>query len=94
MAEAGLELAGLSPEEAQAFVQSVDWTSTLGIPVPRQGGSYQKVEVDGEEGTLITTPRRGSEAGYTLIWIKGGIIYSLSGLGDGGNAIELADSLG
>jgi hypothetical protein len=93
VAEAGLELAGLSPEEAHSFVQSVDWTSTLVIPVPRQGASYQKFPVDGVEGTLITSPRRHGEAGYTLIWIKSGIIYSLSGLGDGGNALELADSL-
>ncbi|HEV2382870.1 MAG TPA: zf-HC2 domain-containing protein [Terriglobia bacterium] len=94
VAEAGLELAGLSPEEAQAFVQSVDWTSTLVIPVPRQGASYQKFPVDGTEGTLITSPRRGGQAGYTLIWIKSGIIYSLSGFGDGGNALTFADSLG
>jgi hypothetical protein len=93
VAEAGLELAGLSPEEAQTFVQSVDWTSTLVIPVPREGASYQKFPVDGTEGTLITSPRHGGQTGYTLIWIKGGIIYSLSGLGDGGNALTLADSL-
>ena len=95
IAEAGLEIAGLSPEEAQTFVQSVDWTSTLVIPVPRQGGSYQKEQVDGVEGTLISMPAQGKRpAGYTLIWIKDGVIYSLSGSGDAGNAGTLADSLG
>jgi len=94
VAEAGLELAGLGPGEAQEFVQSVDWTSTLVIPVPREGGSFQKEPVDGVEGTLISMPARGKRpAGYSLIWIRNGIIYSLSGAGDAGNAVELADSL-
>jgi len=94
VAEAGLELAGLSPAEAHDFVQSVDWTSTLVIPVPRQDGSFQKEPVDGVEGTLISMPPTGKRpAAYSLIWIKNGIIYSLSGSGDAGEAVTLADSL-
>ena len=94
VAEAGLELAGLSPAEAHDFVQSVDWTSTLVIPVPRQDGSFQKEPVDGVEGTLISMPPTGKRpAGYSLIWIKNGIIYSLSGSGDAGESLTLADSL-
>jgi hypothetical protein len=94
VAEAGLELAGLSPADAQEFVQSVDWTSTLVIPVPREGGSFEKEAVDGVEGTLISMPARGKRpAGYSFIWVKDGIIYSLSGSGDAGNAEELANSL-
>ncbi|HEY6291096.1 MAG TPA: zf-HC2 domain-containing protein [Terriglobia bacterium] len=94
VAEAGLEIGGLSPEEAHTFVQSVDWTSTLVIPVPVHGGSYQKEQVDGVEGTLISMPsQRRRSAGYTLIWIKDRVVYSLSGSGDASNAVELADSL-
>jgi hypothetical protein len=94
VAEAGLELAGLGPAEAQEFVQSVDWTSTLVVPVPREGGAFTKEPVDGVEGTLIAMPAKGKRpAGYSLIWVKEGIIYSLSGSGDASNAITLADSL-
>ncbi len=94
VAEAGLELAGLGPAEAHDFVQSVDWTSTLVIPVPREGGSFRKEPVDDVEGTLIAMPATGKRpAGYSLIWIKNGIIYSLSASGDGSDAITLADSL-
>jgi len=94
VAEAGLEVGGMSPAQAQAFVQSVDWTSTLVIPVPHEGGSLQKELVDGVEGTLISAPQRGRRPqGYTLIWTKNGVIYSLAGFGDGSQAVELADSL-
>ncbi len=94
VAEAGLELAGMTPADAQTFVQSIDWTSTLVIPVPRQGGSYQKQTVDGVEGELITMPQQGRRpAGYTLIWVKNGIIYSLADFSDPTEAVAMADSL-
>ena len=95
LAEIALEAAGMSPSEAQSFAQTVDWTSTLVIPVPRDATSYMKEEVDGVEGTLIIHPAEGrrSMPGYTLVWVKHGIIYSLIGTGDGSNAVALAGSL-
>ena len=35
--------------------------------------------------------RRGP--GYTLIWVKNGIAYSLTGFGESNQAVALADSL-
>jgi putative zinc finger protein len=95
LAEAGLEIAGMSPEAAQAFCQTVDWTSTLVIPLPRNASSYQTVDVDGVQGTLINISRigRSGQPGYTLVWVKNGIIYSLAGQGDSSNAVSLAGSL-
>ena len=95
VAEAALQLGGMSAEAAHAFCQTVDWTSTLVIPVPRDASSYQTVAVDGVEGTLISMSRLGARrpAGYTLLWVKNGIIYSLAGQGDSGNAVALAGSL-
>ena len=95
VAEAGLQLAGMSADAAHAFCQTVDWTSTLVLPIPRDATSYQTVEVDGVQGTLIDMARVGRRrpAGYTLLWVSNGIIYSLVGQGDSANAVTLADSL-
>jgi|SRR5579863_609742 len=95
VAEAGLEIAGMSAEAAQSFCQTVDWSSTLVIPLPRNASSSQTVEVDGVQGTLINISHMGHSAqpGYTLIWVKNGIIYSLAGRGDSSSAVALADSL-
>ena len=49
-----LQVLGMSPEEAAQIAQTVDWTTTLVIPIPRYGTSYQEVVVDGLEGTLIS----------------------------------------
>ena len=94
LAEAGLQVAGMSASEAHAFCQTVDWTSTLVIPLPRYANSYKTVAVDGVEGTLINVPReRRHPAGYTLVWVKDGMIYSVMGFGNTAEAVPLAESL-
>jgi hypothetical protein len=95
IAEAGLQLAGMSAGDAQAFCQTVDWTSTLVLPIPRDVTSYQTVDVDGVQGTLISIPGWGTheQPGYDLVWVKNGIIYSLNGHGNAAEAVPLADSL-
>jgi hypothetical protein len=92
IAEAALELAGMSPAEAHSFCQTVDWSSTLVVPIPRNSSSYENVSVDGVEGTLITeTLSQGNR--YSLLWIKNGVIHSLMGRGSSYDALTLAASL-
>ncbi|MGH9610318.1 MAG: hypothetical protein ACRD34_11665 [Bryobacteraceae bacterium] len=94
LAEAGLQVAGMDAAQAQAFSQSVDWSSTLVIPVPENAGSYETVPVDGVNGTLIASqPRAQSPGGYALIWVKNGIVYSLAGGGSADTALNVAESL-
>lgn len=90
LAEAALQLAGMSPSEAHSFCQTVDWSSTLVVPVPGNIGSYQTVDVDGVSGTLVSLPK---EQRYSLFWVKSGIIYAMNGHGDPNQALNLAASL-
>ncbi len=96
LAEMALQLGGMSAGDAQAFCQTVDWTSTLVLGVPR-GTSYQTVDLDGVQGTLIDLPRRrDGRAGpprYALLWVRNGVIYALSGEGSSADAVLLAESL-
>ena len=92
IAEAALELAGMSSAEARSFCQTVDWSSTLVVPIPRNSSSSETVTVDGVEGTLITeTLSQGNR--YSLLWIKNGVIHSLAGHGTSSDALSLAASL-
>lgn len=92
LAEMGLQVAGMTPSQAQEFFQTVDWKSALTLSVPRQLRSYEQVKVAGVRGTLLTLAgHRGP--GYTLIWAKNGIAYALTGYGDSSRAVGLADSL-
>lgn len=92
LAEVGLQAAGMSAEQADQFFHTVDWKSVLTLSVPRQLRSYEEVKVNGVNGTLLTMAgRRGP--GYTLVWAKNGMSYSLTGFGDPRGSVALADSL-
>lgn len=92
LAEIALEVAGMSPAQAQQFLQNVNWRETLGVPIPRFMRSYESVKVGGVNGTLLNmADRRGPT--YTLIWAKNGMVYSLTGYGNSSQAVSLANSL-
>jgi hypothetical protein len=95
LAQIGLEFTGMSAEEAAAFTSTVDWTSTLVVPIPSSAASYEQVTVDGVTGTLIQRPsREGEPTTFALLWVKDGIIYAISGRGtNSGQALEMAGSL-
>jgi hypothetical protein len=92
LAQIGLETGGMTPNQAHDFLETVDWKATLSMSVPRFLRSYQEVKVAGTKGTLLSMAGR-SGPGYTLIWAKNGIIYTLTGFGDSSQAVGLADSL-
>ncbi|MGH9710485.1 MAG: hypothetical protein ACRD37_08055, partial [Candidatus Acidiferrales bacterium] len=92
LAEIGLELAGMTPAQAQEFLHNVNWKSTLGVSIPRFMRSYEAVKVNGVQGTLLNMAgRRGPT--YSLLWAKNGTVYSLTGYGNSGDAVSLANSV-
>ncbi len=98
VAEFGLQISGMTPEEARTFSQAVDWTTTIAIPVPRSASSYDTVTVDGAKGVLVsgvTMPIHDANLppAYALIWVKDGRMYSLAGFGTSTAAVPLAESM-
>ncbi len=93
LAQIGLEFTGMTSDQAAAFTQTIDWTSTLVIPLPRNAATYDQVTVDGVTGTLIQRPADDAPQ-YALLWVKNGIIYAISSLGTNSQqAIQMANSL-
>ncbi len=93
LAQMGLEFTGMSSQQAAAFTSTVDWTSTLVVPIPKNAATYEQLSVDGVTGTLIQRPADDAPQ-YVLIWIKNGIVYSIGGLGSNSQqAIDMANSL-
>jgi hypothetical protein len=93
VATAMLQVLGMTAEEAQAFSQTVDWTATLVVPVPRNVSSAETLSVDGVRGSLILQ-KVGSDTRFLLVWIKNEIVYTLNGWGGKERALSIAQSLG
>lgn len=93
LAEIALEFGGMSAVQARQFCQTIDWKSTLVLPVPSSVRSYETVNVDGVTGTLMKTGGRRGPA-YVLLWVKDDLIYSIiNNSGDSNSALQLASTL-
>lgn len=94
LAELALQFVGLSPEEAREFSATVDWTSTLVVPLPRQAAAYALVEIDGVSGTLVYQQRDPAvEQFYVLMWVKDDVVYALQAFGRRADVLALANSV-
>jgi len=93
LGEAYLQILGMQQSEAAHFSQNIDWASTLVIPIPIYGASYQDLPVDGTTGTLLLTDESNGPLQYMLMWIRDEIIYALTGPGNATTALEIADTL-
>jgi hypothetical protein len=93
LGQAYLQLLGMAPEEATQFSQNIDWATTLVIPIPVYEASYREVSVDGAQGTLILSDQGDYGQQYMLIWIKGDMVYVLTGPGGPDTAVRLGNSI-
>lgn len=87
-----LELMGMEPAQAADFAQTIDWSSTFVLPMPSNYANYQNMTVDGVQATFIRTHKDGVR-GYMLLWVKDGILYSLTGPGGGDAAMDIASTI-
>ena len=96
LGNAMLQLLGMSPEEAARLSESIDWTSTFVIPVPRDLASVREVQVNGVTGLLFDARGSGSDApeGNALLWQQNGYVFGVTaanmGDSDLGRSGELA----
>jgi len=88
-----LQILGMSAEDAAAFSQRVDWATTLVVPVPSDA-SYRNVTVDGVAGVLLEEESYNSgNAYFTLLWVKDGMFYALTGYGERYSPVRIANSM-
>jgi hypothetical protein len=93
LAEIALQFSGMTEAQAAEFAKTVDWTSSLVVPIPKNAATVETVQVDGVTGTLIQRPADDAPQ-FALLWVKNGVIYMIGGLGsDTQKAIQMAASL-
>ncbi|MCB0200472.1 MAG: zf-HC2 domain-containing protein [Caldilineae bacterium] len=95
MGEIYLRAVGLPAADAAHLAQTIDWTSTVVIPMAGDMGSYSEVTADGVPALLFeaaSPSRRGRER--ALLWQRDGIVYGLMAwnVTDSG-MLQVADSL-
>jgi hypothetical protein len=92
LAETGFLFLGMPAEDAHRLATTIDWTSTLVVPLPANAARAREVTVDGVTGLLLEDTN-GTRRESALVWEKDSILYFLSGRLDTRILIDAADSL-
>ena len=104
LGEIALRIIGMPADEAHSFAQSIDWSSTLLVPVPANASSFTKVSVGSAEGLMIMTsgvlvPTTTAEKATRtpsprsiLIWAEGDMVYAITASGSTA-LVDIATSL-
>lgn len=90
LGEALLQASGMSAGEAARLARSIDWTSTLLLPIPQDVATFNEVAVNGSSGLTLSS-RDGAYS--ALLWQQDGMLFLLSGSGSANMLLRLANSL-
>lgn len=93
LGEAMLQLLGMSPAEAHRLSESIDWTTTLVLPIPSDVLRVQEIGVDGTTGLLFESDYYEDGSGSAVLWQKGGIVTMISGTMSSARLLDVAAAL-
>jgi anti-sigma factor RsiW len=104
LAKAGLQLLGMPADQAADLSNSIDWATTLVVPVPQNAATVQQVNVHGTTGYLLTEQKNAGNSarsekggdqpgGPTLFWETNGMLYAVNGNLSLQNMVSIANSL-
>jgi len=94
LAYAALRVLGMPRDEAYRMSVTIDWRSTLIVPVPSQAVAYRPINVAGNEGLLIEGLARDEQyPGGALMWSAGGETFAVTGPLSGEELLEIAQTL-
>jgi hypothetical protein len=93
LGEAAFKWLGMPAEDAHRLAQTIDWTSTVVIPLPTDVAQAREVTVDGVTGLMLEGNNRAR--GNTLfVWQRADMVYGIDGEGVNSDLLlQLADSL-
>lgn len=82
--EVGLRLLGMSPSEARRLSRSIDWRTTLVVPVVAGAAEYQQVRVQGQPGLFVRRAEgakdpkgEAAQDAAAVVWTKDGRVHAL-----------------
>ncbi|MGD8805926.1 MAG: hypothetical protein PVH65_08740 [Chloroflexota bacterium] len=89
LGQALLEALGMEPGPARRLSESIEWTSTLLLPIPESIATFNEVQINGSSGLALTGVDGENAA---VLWESDGMIFVLSGF-DSSALVSIANSV-
>ena len=98
LGEIGLRILGLDANEARKVAGSIDWRSTLIVPVPTSAESFRQVQVNGHPGLYIRCEApdengKRHRSGAIVMWTEGDRVLAVQSDISGDELLNLAQTL-
>jgi hypothetical protein len=98
LGEIGLRILGMDAGEARRVASSIDWKSTLVVPVPTSAESFRQVQVNGHPGLYIRCEApdesgKRRRSGAVVMWTEGDRVHALQSNLPGEEILDLAQQL-
>jgi hypothetical protein len=100
LGQAMLQVLGMSPQEAARLSESIDWATTLVLPITPDISSVQEISVDGTTGLMFDSGWMEGEGdndwsrSMSLLWQKNGMVTMIvSHYGDTYRLLDFAAAL-
>jgi hypothetical protein len=98
LGEIGLRILGMDAGEARRVANSIDWKSTLIVPVPTTAESFRQVQVNGHPGLYIRCEAKDESgkrrrSGAVVMWTEGDRVLALQSDLPGEELLDLAQTL-
>lgn len=99
LGEVGLRILGLDPAEARRMAQTIDWRSTLVVPVPLNASTFRPVTIHGNDGLLVSCTGKPNASGdrpsegHIVMWSEGERLFAVFTNLSGPDAVIMAESV-
>ncbi len=96
LGEIGLRILGMSRSDAYRFAQTIDWRTTLLVPLPANVVGFSEVNVQGSTGLMMSmvAPQGGRRyGGSLLLWSANDRVFALRGTIPAPNLLEMAQTI-
>ena len=98
LGEMALRISGMPRVDAHNFAQTIDWHSTVLVPIPPNAQGFRQVDINGHQALLVQsipfgTPTESQRRLTSLLWSTGSRVIAVQGTVPMGDIIEIALSI-
>jgi hypothetical protein len=93
LGEIGLRILGLSAGDAHQFARSIDWQTTLVVPLPPNARSIKQIDINGHSGIAIDYQPPNEAYTRMILWSTGNRVFVLVSVQSAEDTMAMATSI-